>query len=62
MSLSSNENKQNELEYMMKINHEVMLCTLETQSSKRLSLYVHPLVILNDRSQKQCGHSTDCLA
>ena len=36
-SLSSNENK-NELEYIIRIKHEVMLFTLETQSSKKLSL------------------------
>ena len=35
--LSSNENS-NELEYEMKIKHEVMLFTLETQSNKKLSL------------------------
>ena len=31
-SLSSNENK-NELEHIMKIKHEVMLFTLDTQST-----------------------------
>ena len=29
---------ENELEYIMRIKHEVMLFTLETQSSKKLSL------------------------
>ena len=29
--------RKNELEYIMKIKHEVMLFTLETQSSKKLS-------------------------